>query len=129
MAAPAIAAEQVIVAAPANLAVATGRGQPIAAEQANSAVVVEQIEAALEAAAVRFKASIVVGARRGVPASAVARAVVAAEVAVDPVVEEAVVVEVAVAAAGSDVLANRVRNRHSCSSSCDYPSRLTIALK
>jgi hypothetical protein len=89
VAAQAIAQEQVTAAALANLAVATGRQQRIAAEQANSAVVVEQIEAALEAAAARFKASIVVGARRGAPASAVARAGRAAEVAVDPVVEEA----------------------------------------
>jgi len=84
---------------------------------------VEQIEAALEAAAVRFKASIVVGVRRGAPASAVARAVVAAEAAVDPVVEEAAVVEVAaVEAAGSDALANRVRARL-------REITLTIALK
>ena len=72
----AIAEEQVIAAAPAKLAVATGREQRIvvgrarsaaeriaaelevAAEQANSAVVVEQIEAALEAAAAPFKGSI-----------------------------------------------------------------------
>src|SRR5258705_6453174 len=66
----AIAQEQVIAAAPANLAEATGREQrtvvgrasaaaelEVAVEQANSAVAVEQIEAALEAAAVRFKAS------------------------------------------------------------------------
>ena len=74
-AARAIAEEQVTAAAPAKLAVATGREQRIvvgrarsaaeriaaelevAAEQANSAVVVEQIEAALEAAAAPFKAS------------------------------------------------------------------------
>jgi len=115
----AIAEEQVIAAAPAKLAVATGREQRIvvgrarsaagriaaelevAAAQASSAVV-EQIEAALEAAAARFKASIVVGARRGAPASAVARAVVAAEVEdLAAAVEDlGVVVEVAAAAAG-----------------------------
>jgi len=134
----AIAEEQVIAAAPAKLAVATGREQRIvvgrarsaaeriaaelevAAEQANSAVVVEQIEAALEAAAARFKASIVVGVRRGAPASAAARAVVAAEEAVPPgaaAVREAVVAEedlaAAVVVAGGDALANRVRDRRS----------------
>ncbi|MGH7486420.1 MAG: hypothetical protein ACREMY_12605 [bacterium] len=74
------APEQVIAAAPANSAVATGRQQRIAAElevaaaQANSAVVVEQIEAALEAAAAPFKGSAAGEIRQGARVSAVARA-------------------------------------------------------
>ena len=81
-----------IAAAPAKLAVATGREQRIvvgrarsaaeriaaelevAAEQANSAVVVEQIEAALEAAAAPFKGSAAGEVRQGARVSEVARA-------------------------------------------------------
>jgi hypothetical protein len=125
-----IAQEQVTAAAPANLAVATGREQRIvvgrassaaeriAAEQANSAVVVEQIEAVLEAAAAPFKGSEVGEARQRARVSAVVRvgrAVVVEDLAV-AVEDLAAAVEVAAAAAaGSDVLANRVRDRCSCS--------------
>jgi hypothetical protein len=115
----AIAEEQVIAAAPAKLAVATGREQRIvvgrarsvaeriaaelevAAEQANSAVVVEQIEAALEAAAAPFKGSAAGEVRQGARVSEVARAGRAAvvEVAAAAVVEDlAAAVEVAAAA-------------------------------
>ncbi len=103
---------RVVVEQASSVAARIAAELEVAAAQANSAVV-EQIEAALEAAAVPFKASIVVGARRGAPASAVVRAVVAAEAAVDPAVEEAAAVEVA----GGDALANRVRDRRSCSPS------------
>jgi hypothetical protein len=104
VAARAIAQRQVTAAALANLAVATGRQQRIAAEQANSAGVAEQIEAALEAAAAPFKGSAAGEVRQGARVSAVARAVVAAEAAVDPVVEEAAAVAVDAAGkrSGSD---------------------------
>jgi len=109
----------VIAAAPANSAVATGREQRIVVEQANSAVAVEQIEAALEAAAVPFKGSAAGEARQGARVSAVARAgraVVVEDLGV--VVEDlAAAVEVAAAAAAGNALANRVRDRHSCSPS------------
>jgi hypothetical protein len=109
VAARAIAQRQVTAAAPANLAVATGRQQRIAAEQANSAVVAEQIEAAQEAAAAPFKGSAAGEVRQGAPVSAVARAVVAAEAAVDPVVEEAAAVE----AAGKKVSSRECRVKRS----------------
>jgi hypothetical protein len=77
-----------------------------------ASTVVEQIAAKREEVAVaHFKASIVEAVLLRLPASAAARAVAAAEVAVDPVVEEAAAV------AGSDAIANRVRDRHSCSPS------------
>lgn len=128
--------EILATAAPANLAVATGREQRIvvgrassvaeriaaelevAAEQANSAVVVEQIEAVAEAAAAPFKGSGVGEAKQGARVSAVARAgraVVVEDLAA--VVEVAAAAAAAAEAAGSDALANRVRDRHSCSPS------------
>jgi hypothetical protein len=65
----------------------------VAAEQANSAGVVEQIEAALEAAAAPFKGSAAGEVRQGARVSAAARAGRAAEVE-----DLAAVVEVAAAA-------------------------------
>jgi hypothetical protein len=118
-AARAIVEEQATAAAPAKLAVATGREQRIvvgrarsaaeriaaelevAAEQANSAVVVEQIEAALEAAAAPFKGSAAGEVRQGARVSEVARAGRAAavvEVAAAAVEDLAAAVEVAAAA-------------------------------
>lgn len=111
VAARAIAQEQGTAAAPANSAAATGRQQRIvveqassaaaleaAAEQANLAAVVEQIEAALEAAAAPFKGSAAGEVRQGARVSEVARAGAAAvvEVAAAAVVEDlAAAVEVA----------------------------------
>jgi len=90
----------------------------VAAAQASSAAG-EQIEAALEAAAVPFKGSAAGEARQGARVSAVARAgraVVVEDLAA--VVEDlAAAVEVAAAAAAGNALANRVRDRHSCSPS------------
>ena len=134
VAARVIAQEQVTAAAPANSAVATGRQQRIVVEQASSVVariaaelevaaaqassaVVEQIEAALEAAAAPFKGSAAGEVRQGARASAVARA---GRAAVVEVAAAAVVVEdlaAAVEVAGGDALANRVRDRRSCSPS------------
>ena len=79
--------------------------QAIAEEQANSAVVVEQIEAALEAAAAPFKGSAAGEVRQGARVSEVARAgraAVAVAVVEDLAAAEdlEVVVEVAAAAAG-----------------------------
>jgi hypothetical protein len=75
----------VIVAAPANLAVATGREQRIVVEReivvAPASSVAEGIEAALAAAAAPFRGLEVGEARREAPASGEARA--------DPAVEEA----------------------------------------
>jgi hypothetical protein len=77
--------------------------QAIAEEQANSAVVVEQIEPALEAAAAPFKGSAAGEVRQGARVSAVARAGRAAVVVVEDLAaaeDLEVVVEVAAAAAG-----------------------------
>jgi len=140
----AIAQEQVTAAAPAKLAVATGREQRIvvgrarsvaeriaaelevAAEQANSAVVVEQIEAALEAAAAPFKGSAAGEVRQGARVSEVARAGRAAavvEVAAAAVVED---LAAAVEVAGGDALANRVPDRRSCSPWWSSPRHPTL---
>jgi hypothetical protein len=80
--------------------------------------VAERIAAELEVAAALSKASTAAAARRGLQASVVAPAepvlvAVRGEAEADPEVE-VVAAEVAVAA-GSDALANRVRDRYSCS--------------